>query len=138
MTNACYTARATTQANVKELISNLSLPKNMMGQYQHDERMMGTLFNPLDPGKGMTKLMEETPNALNSIKSTDVVTIAQILSKSAAETRALKTRTGMDETLVITTRSDAQEEADQRTLTHQATIGPKEGTSQKWTWYKIV
>ena len=83
MTDACYTARATTRAKVKELISNLSLPKNEMGQYQHDgimmfirgvEKTMGTLFNPLNPGKGMTKLMEETLNALNSIKSTVVVT----------------------------------------------------------------
>jgi len=27
-------------SNVKELVSNLSLPKNKMGQYQHDDIMM--------------------------------------------------------------------------------------------------
>jgi hypothetical protein len=84
MTETCYTARATLCTQIRDLINELPLHRNETGQYQHDdivvffstvERVFKGLFNPLQPNQGMTDLLEEAPNTLNKIKSTDMADV---------------------------------------------------------------
>jgi hypothetical protein len=65
MTEACYTARATTKQQVLYGFDKLTLQPNEHGQYTHDaillhqkgiQRVLVSQFNPSDPGKGMVKL----------------------------------------------------------------------------------
>ena len=88
MSEACYTAKATLRTASKDLVSGLSLQRNNNGQYQHDaimlfktgiERKLAEIYNPLVPGEGMKQLLIQTPNLLNSIKSTDNKTPDEIL-----------------------------------------------------------
>jgi hypothetical protein len=76
----------------------------MNGQYQHDdiivfatgvERVFKSLYNPLQPGQGMSNLLKEAPNDLNSIKSTDMVEAFKILSKAKADAAKLSKQTGI-------------------------------------------
>ena len=72
MSEAVYTARATTKELVREAIGKLSLPKNSLGQYDHDDiitlqkgisRVLGTQYNPGAPGQGMKQLLAAGDNA---------------------------------------------------------------------------
>ena len=61
MSDACYTARATTKAQVTASIGGLNLPTTN-GQYTHDaaamfivglHRVLKMTYNPSEPGCGM-------------------------------------------------------------------------------------
>jgi hypothetical protein len=136
-----YTARATLRAQVKDLIAQLPLTI-VNGQYQHDdiivfsngvERVFKTLYNPLQPGQGMSDLLKEAPNDLNSIKSTNMVDASTILKKAKTEAARLSKQTGLTEKPTFETRGDAQEEADRRNFAYQAAIGAKEGAAEAIT-----
>ena len=139
MNDACYTARPTNRANALERIQNLQFRVNPSGQYEHDditsffasvEREMLGMYNPLEPGKGMAGLLDANSNRINRIKSVDVVTPEQILKESRDEAAAISRSTGATATPAITSRSDAQDEADRRNHYHQAVIGVKEGVKE--------
>ena len=139
MNDACYTARPTNRANALERIQNLQFRVNSSGQFEHDditsffasvEREMLGMYNPLEPGKGMAGLLESTPNRINKIKSVDVVTPEQILKESRDEAAAISRSTGTTATPAITSRSDAQDEANRRKHYHQAVISVKEGVKE--------
>jgi hypothetical protein len=139
---SAYTARGTARTQTRDLINELTLHRNESGQYQHDdievfitgvERQLKSLYNPLDPGKGMTKLLAKTPNSLNSIKSTDMADPASILKQAKADAAKLSTQTGMTEKPEFETRADAQDEADRRNYAYQAAIGAKEGATEAIT-----
>jgi hypothetical protein len=143
MSEACYTARTTIRANAKALIAELTLQTNERGQYQHEDavvflagvkRQLGSIFNPEQPGKGMTLLAEKGSNALTKLKSTDMHTASEILKASKKEAEDLAKTTGMpQEKPAIETRGDTQEEADRRNYAIQATIGAKEGAAEAIT-----
>jgi hypothetical protein len=66
MAEACYSAQASTKAQVIVKIGKLSFKKNENGQYTHDaittlareiERIMKGSYNPCDAGKGMSGLL---------------------------------------------------------------------------------
>ena len=139
MSDACYTARPTNRANALERISNLNLSLNESGQFNHDnitsffesvKRELKGMFNPLEPGQGMAGLLSETSNSINEIKSNDIFTPDRILREARAEAQAISQRTGTTATPNITTRSDAQDEADRRNQAYQAVIGVKEGVKE--------
>jgi hypothetical protein len=137
MGDSAYTAR---QANAKialERIGKISLIKDEAGQYQHDAavkyianvtRELGTFFNLLDSKNGMVKLIEESSNTINSIKSTSAYSADDVLKMSKQKAAKISKDTGTTATPSITTRSDAQEEADRLNNYSQAVIGVKEGT----------
>lgn len=142
MSEACYTARATLRTQVRDLILELPLKRNDSGQYQHDdivvfitgvERQFKSLYNPLQPGQGMTQLLEQAPNALNKIKSTDMAEASAILKAAQVEAARLSKSTGMTEKPAFESRADAQDEADRRNYAYQAAIGAKEGAAEAIT-----
>ena len=140
MADACFTARATTRDHVREAVEKLALPKNSNGQFNHDAatnfkaavaRVLKSTFNPINPGCGMSGLCTKTSD-LAKITTTSVATIQSVLNEAAAKARAASTLTHTVSPS-ITTRSDAQEEADRINLLNQAVIGAKEGAAEAIT-----
>ena len=121
MSDACYSARPNNRANALERIERLHLAKNTNDQYEYDsavgffksvEREMRGMYNPLEPGKGMEGILSATPNLLNSIKSNDFFTPECILKEKRDEAAEISKQTGTTTLPTITSRSDAQDEAD--------------------------
>jgi hypothetical protein len=81
----------------------------------------------------MADLLEEHPNVLNNIKSTDMADAATILKEAKDEAARLSKTTGMTEKPAFETRGDAQDEADRRNYAYQAAIGAKEGAAEAIT-----
>ena len=142
MSEACFTARATLRTQVRDLINELPLNRNESGQYNHDditvfikgvERHFKGLYNPLQPGQGLTQLLAQGQNALTKLKSTDMYDAASVLKQSARDAAALARQSGIDKKPQITTRADAQDEADRRNYAIQAAIGAKEGAAEAIT-----
>jgi hypothetical protein len=82
----------------------------------------------------MSKLIKATDNPINTIKSIDAFTASDVLrkSKNKAEEKTKKSKTGTVYVQEITTRSDAQDEADRLNQYYQAAIGVKEGATEAW------
>ena len=142
MSEACYTAKATLRTASKDLVSGLSLQRNNNGQYQHDaimlfktgiERKLAEIYNPLVPGEGMKQLLIQTPNLLNSIKSTDNKTPDEILRSAKNQAALLSTSSGQPIEPIIKTRAEAIDEADRINYAYQATIGTKMGVADAIT-----
>ena len=104
MSEACFTARATLRTQVGDLINELPLNRNESGQYNHDditvfikgvERHFKGLYNPLQPGQGLTQLLAQGQNALTKLKSTDMYDAASVLKQSARDAAALARQSGI-------------------------------------------
>ena len=144
MSDACFTARATTKAHVTAAIGDIHLAV-ANGQYSHDaiaqfivavKRVLKSTYNPAEPGCGMEMLLRSStdaanPSKISAIKSTDVATIASIIRDASAAAKASKTASGSDEPdePTIVTRADAMDAADRANQMTQAVIGAKEGTA---------
>lgn len=142
MSEACYTAKATLRTATKDLVSGLALQRNNNGQYQHDaimlfktgiERKLAEIYNPLVPGEGMKQLLIQTPNLLNSIKSTDNKTPDELLRSAKNQAALLSTSSGQPIEPTIKTRAEAIDEADRINYAYQATIGTKMGVADAIT-----
>lgn len=142
MSEACFTAHATLHTQVRDLINELPLHRNEWGQYNHDditvfikgvERHFKGLYNPLHPGQGLSKLLEQGPNSLTKLRSTDIYDASTVLKQADRDAKALSKETGVDEKAQITMRADAQDEADRRNYAIQAAIGAKEGAAEAIT-----
>ena len=79
-----------------------------------------SLYNPLQPGQGMSDLLKEAPNNLNSIESTNMIDASTILKEAKADAVRLSKRTNLTKKPTFKTRGDAQEEADRRNFAYQA------------------
>jgi hypothetical protein len=133
MAEACYSAWASTKAQVIAEIAKLSFKKNDNGHYTHDtiatlacgiKRIMKGTYNPCDAGKGMSSLLIQ--NAYGP-KSNKAVTPEAVL-KEAKEAAAKESKaTGTTVSPAFTLRSEAQEKADRHNVAAQAMIGAKEG-----------
>ena len=124
-----YTARATNAEQVHIKMAKVDVPKNGADQYGHDVALIGikelkaVLGKLWTDGLSLTAILEEKPNSVNRIQSTDVVTIESVLTASKKEAEANKT------TPNITTRSDARDEAERINIHNQLVISAKEGVS---------
>jgi hypothetical protein len=136
MAEACYTAQATTKQQVLNRINKLTLQTNEHGQYTHDailliqkgiQRVLVSQFNPSDPGKGMVKLLDNGDNILTRVQSTDAITAGSVLKLAKKQADELLTTTGKTVPPTFTTRTEAQEEANQLNVINQSVIGAKEG-----------
>jgi hypothetical protein len=121
----------------------LKLLKDEAGQYQHDDavidntvRELKGMFNLLDKNNGMAWLMNQCSNSINSVQTTDAYTASDVIKKSKKEAAEETARLGMQVLPEITTRPDAQEEADRLNHYNQAIIGTKEGVME--AFIKIV
>ncbi len=139
MAEVCYSALASTKAQVVAEIAKLSFKKNDNGQYTHDviatlargiECIMNGTYNPCDAEKGMSGLLIQHAYGPKSNKA---VTPEAVL-KEAKEAAAKESKaTGTTVTLAFTLRSEAQEEADRRNVAAQAMIGAKKGVVEALT-----
>jgi hypothetical protein len=136
MAEACYTAKATTKQQVIKGIGKLALQTNEHRQYTHDAILLLqkgirciliSQFNPSDPGKGMEKLLVDRTNLLTNVKSTDAITANSVLKAAKARADMVSKASSTTITPTITSRSEAQEEADRLNMINQLVIGAKEG-----------
>ena len=127
MAAARFTARATTQAQVKKGILKFTLQKNNNRQYQHDNivtffnavhRVLKMLYSPSNLGNDMMKLLDSItgvpPIAILEINSNDVATIATVLAKTTCKAAAATAALGPGAARIsptITTRTESQDEA---------------------------
>ena len=133
MAEACYSAQASTKAQVVAKIGRLSFKKNKNGQYTHDaiatlargiERIMKGTYDPCDVGKGMSSLLTQNPYGPKS-KEADT---PEAVLKEAKETAAKETAaTGATVAPAFTVQSETQEEEDHCNVASQAMIGAKGG-----------
>jgi hypothetical protein len=141
MAEACYTARATTKQQVLDGIKKLTLQTNKNGQYMQDAilllqkgiHVLQSQFNPSNPGKGMEKLLDTGDNQLTMVKSTDAITAGSVIKKAKQNAKVLSILTGKTILPIITTRAEAQEEANQLKVINQLVIGAKKGTVEAIT-----
>jgi hypothetical protein len=139
MAEACYSAQASTKAQVVAKIAKLSFKKNDNGQYMHDtiatlahgiEHIMKGTYHPCDAGKGMSGLLIQNTYGPNSNK---VVALEAVI-KEAKEAAAKESKaTGTTVTPAFTLCSEAQEEVDRCNIAAQAMIGAKEGIVEALT-----
>jgi hypothetical protein len=137
MVEACYMARAMTKQQVLNNVNKLTLQTNERGQYTHNailplqkgiQRVLISQFNPSNPGKGMEKLLENGNNLLIMlVKSTDAIMAGCIIKAAKKKADELTATTGKTILPSITTRTEAQEEANQLNVINQSVIGAKEG-----------
>jgi hypothetical protein len=136
MAEACYTARATTKQQVLDGVNKLTLQTNKHGQYTHDailllqkgiRHVLISQFNLSDLGKGMEKLLDNGNNLLTLVKSTDAITASYMITKAKNKADKLTASTSKTVLPSITSRVEAQEEADQLNVINQSVIGAKEG-----------
>ena len=96
------------------------------------ENVLGSQWNVLTPRKDVTTLLEEVPNVLTKIKETNVINTNSVLKKlkeGAATINADAATVDTPVTPKITTRVDAESEADCQNIARQAAIGAKEDTA---------
>ncbi len=84
-------------------------------------------FNPSDPGKDMEKLLKDRTNLLTNVKLTDAITANSVLKTAKARADAASKASSTTITPTITSRSEAQEEADGLNVINQSVISAKEG-----------
>ncbi len=91
--------------------------------------MLTSQFNLSNPGKGMEKLLNDGNNLLTlvMVKSTDAITASYIVKKAKNRADELTALTGKTVLPSITSRAEAQEEANQLNVINQSIIGTKEG-----------
>jgi len=127
------------------VITKLALLHNSSGQYTHDDiitfitgvrRVLKSTYNPGVTGHGMAKLLisrtATPPSLLSLLCSTDAATIQSMLNDARAITAANSTAT-VSVTPTITSRANAQDEADRINQINQAVIGVKEGVTKAFT-----
>jgi hypothetical protein len=139
MAEACYSARASTKAQVVAKIAKLLFKKNDNGQYMHDaiatlacgiKHIMKGTYNPCDAGKGMSSLLIQHAYGPKSNKA---VTPEAVLKEAKEATAKESKATGTTVTPAFILCSEAQEEADRRNVAAQAMIGAKEGIVEALT-----
>jgi hypothetical protein len=142
MAEACYMARATTKQQILNGVNNLTLKSNKHGQYTHDailllqkgiRRVLISQFNPSNPGKGMEKLLDNVDNLLTLVKSVDAITASYVIKTAKNSAEKLTASTSKTILPSITSRAEAQEEANQLNVINQLVIGAKEGVIEAIT-----
>ena len=139
MSEAIITARNTARELVESRIASLELRNNSARQYDHEDimtlkKVLGSQWNALTPGKGVKLLLAKTSNVLTAILETDVIDTDTILEKSREEAKTANEEAADSATTIlakITTRVDAEIEADRQNIARQVTIGAKEGTAAR-------
>ena len=137
-----HLARGEAKDTVMDNMAHVNLPTNSNKQYDHDEiikvvktvtRVLTETFNELSDGKGMSELLDSTPNDINSVKTTQSVSYMAILKESKEEAaKANKAAKAKDPNAAIIMPmimdiEAARGEADRRNMYTQTVVGTKEG-----------
>jgi hypothetical protein len=136
MSDAVWSARRRNKINTVKQLKKIKLNTDDAGQYQHDnvikfieqlKQVAKEQFNPLDKTNGMSKLFDKNQN---TITMQDAYDYKDILKKSRDEASKASTK----EITVkpdISTRQEAQDEANRLNQIFQAVLGVKEGFKEK-------
>jgi hypothetical protein len=81
----------------------------------------------------MEKLLDDGNNLLTLVKSTDAITASYVIKKAKNRAEELTASTSKTVLPSITSRAEAQEEADQLNVINQLVIGTKEGVVEAIT-----
>jgi hypothetical protein len=117
-------------------IGKLTLQTNKHGQYTHDailllqkgiSRVLVSQFNPSNPCKGMAKLLKDGSNLLTNVKSTNAITANSILKAAKTKADAASKAASLTIAPIITSQSEAQEEANHLNVINPLVISAKEG-----------
>ena len=81
----------------------------------------------------MEKLLDSGNNLLTLVKSTDAIMASYVIKKAKNRADKLTASTGKTILPSITSRAEAQEEADQLNVINQLVIGAKEGVVEAIT-----
>jgi hypothetical protein len=81
----------------------------------------------------MEKLLEDGTNLLTNVKSTNAITANSVLKAAKAKADVALKASSTTITPTITSRSEAQEEADRLNMINQLVIGAKEGVVEAVT-----
>jgi len=139
MSDAVWSARRKNKINTVKQLKKIKLTIDDAGQYQHDDvikfieqlkQVAKEQFNPLDKTNGMSKLFEKNQNTINTITTQHAYDYKDILKKSkdeASKASTKKTTVKPD----ISTRQEAQDEADRLNQIYHAVLGVKEGLKEK-------
>jgi hypothetical protein len=139
MSDAVWSARHENKINTVKQLKKIKLTFNDAGQYQHNDvikfikqlkQVAKEQFNPFDKTNGMSKLFEKNQNTINTITTQHAYDYKDILKKSKDDASKVSTK----ETTMkpeITTRQEAQDEADRLNQIYQAVLGVKEGFKEK-------
>ena len=137
-----HLAQGEAKDTVMESMAHVKLATNSNKQYEHDEyikvektaiRVLTETYNDLSNGKGMSELLDENPNDVNKIKTTDSISYKTVLQEAADEAiKANREAKAKDPnaTTILTSIPDveaARAEADRRNLYNQTVIGTKKG-----------
>ena len=113
-------ASTTTKQQVLDGVNKLTLQTNKHGQYTYDailllqkgiRRVLISRFNPSNLGKGMQKLLNNGDNLLTLVKSTNAITANYVIKKAKNRADELTASTGKTVLPSITSRAEAQEDA---------------------------
>ena len=139
MSGGVWSTQHKNKINTVEQLKKIKLNTNDMGQYQHNDvikfikqlkQVAKEQFNPLDKTNGMSKLFDNNQNTINTITMQDAYDYKDILKKSRDKASKASTK----EITVkpdISTRQEAQDEADRLNQIYQAVLGVKEGFKEK-------
>jgi hypothetical protein len=141
MVDSVFTARVGIRSQVANKIGWLSLPKNKSGQYTHAnitqlkkgiERILKQQYNPTRGDHGLLAIL-----TLNNYgpKANKTITTADVINMSKKEAKVESTMTGTIVHPKITSRADAQEEAERLNTNNQALIGAKKGVIKALTTF---
>jgi hypothetical protein len=137
-----HAARSVAKKHIVEQCANCNLKKNLNGLYNHDcivkvrETIKGKLikvFLDHNTGLGMIKLLDKTDNAINLIKTNQMISADCVINNAIKEampatTAARKKDKNAEEVEPsITKRDEAKREAERQNITNQTIVGTKEG-----------
>jgi hypothetical protein len=130
---------AQNKANTVKQLKKIKLHTNNAGQHQHNDvikfiqqlkQVAKEQCNPLDKKNGMFKLFIGNQHFINTITTQDVYNFHNVLKKSKDEGFKASTASKTVDP-DITTRQEAQDEADRLNQIYQAVLGVKEGFKEK-------
>lgn len=148
--SSSYTARAATKEHVKRNVTALSFPargerytnSDAQGYHLATVRILGECYNSYGNGGGgmrdlaRSSTADPNPSKLSALKTTDVATADTILATSKIEAEAINASKDAKAAAVapkITTRADANDEAERFNEMVQAVMGAKEGIAEAFT-----
>ena len=147
-----YAAQSLANKHIVEQCGNCNLKKNNNGLYNHDDIIkvcktikgkLNKVFLDKNTGLRMIKLLDNTDNAINLVKTNQMISADSVINNAkneamtATEADRKKDKNAEEVEPTITKRGEAKREAKWQNITNQTIIGTKEGiievpTPSRW------
>ena len=135
-----YEAQSVAKKHILEQCGNCILKKNGNGLYNHDnivkvretiEGKLNEVFLDHNTGLGMIKLLDNTNNATNIVKTNQMISVDNVINEAKQEamtdTAAARNKDKNADKVeaTITSREEAKREAKRQNITNQTIVGTK-------------